>query len=222
MRVRAGGERGGVSSASLRSVCVDEWLSAAALPCPDASVFQCWLRGFTVSKFRRAVLPTCAALIALGLSGCAGGDHAFVNDPFGAPGIIETSALPETAKHVAEGKNQYAAGHYGLAADAFAKSVELDALNPLGWLGLAASYDQIGRFDEADKAYNKVQQLIGATPSVLNNLGYSYLLRGNLDKSRATLAAAYANDPGNPYIHNNIDILNQRLVTLGQPPMVMN
>ena len=59
------------------------------------------------------------------------------------------------------------------------------------WLGLAASYDQVGRFDKADMAYAKVQSLIGATPSVLNNLGYSYLLRGNLDKSRATLAAAY-------------------------------
>lgn len=135
---------------------------------------------------------------------------------------LETTALPETARLVREGKRQFSAGHYGLAVDAYAKCVELDALNPEAWFGLAASYDQVGRFDKADLAYGKVQSLIGPTPSVLNNLGYSYLLRGNLDKSRATLAAAYQGDPGNPYIQNNIDILNQRLNVLGQPPMIPN
>ena len=95
-------------------------------------------------------------------------------------------------------------------------------MNAQAWLGLAASYDQIGRFDQADKAYGKTQELMGSTPSVLNNLGYSYILRGNLDRARSTLAAAYTGDPRNPYIKNNIDILNERLVNLGKPPMVMN
>jgi Flp pilus assembly protein TadD len=171
--------------------------------------------------FRGAVLSSAILAVALALSGCAH-DQAILSEPLYSEAPLETSALPETVKLVAEGKRQYSEGHYGLAVDAFAKSVEIDALNPEAWLGLAASYDQIGRFDAADKAYNKVQTLIGQTPSVLNNLGYSYLLRGNLDKARGTLAAAYHGDPGNPYIVNNIDILNQRLVTLGQPPMVMN
>ena len=48
------------------------------------------------------------------------------------------------------------------------------------------------------------------------------MLRGNLEKARQTLAAAYAQEPGNPYIKNNIGILNERLVSLGHPPMVMN
>ena len=57
---------------------------------------------------------------------------------------------------------------------------------------------------------------------MLNNLGYSYLLRGNLDRSRKTLEAAYKSDPSNPYILNNIDILNQRLATLGHSPLMLN
>ncbi len=181
--------------------------------------------GNVVSIFRFSVL-TCALISAVGLSACAGDGalvgESYITDPFAQGGVVETSALPETVKLVGEAKLQFSLGHYGLAIDAYSKSIEKDSLNPDAWLGLAASYDQIGRFDQADKAYGKVQELIGPTPSVLNNLGYSYLLRGNLDKARGTLAAAYHGDPGNPYIVNNIEILNERLVKLGHPPMVMN
>jgi Flp pilus assembly protein TadD len=181
-------------------------------------------------------LPAFVSVLTCVLAGCAQ-DSALMAEGFvpdtlvspnrpGAPDQVtremETGALPETSKLVAEGKLQFSQGHYGLAIDAFSKSIERDSLNGQAWLGLAASYDQIGRFDQADKAYGKSQELMGATPSVLNNLGYSYVLRGNLDRARSTLAAAYAGDPNNPYIKNNIDILNERLVNLGKPPMVMN
>jgi Flp pilus assembly protein TadD len=132
------------------------------------------------------------------------------------------TSIPPSATLVQQAQKQFSEGHYGSAVDAFAKTIEKDPLNADAWLGAAASYDQVGRFDEADKAYTKVQELIGATPSVLNNLGYSYLLRGNLDRSRTTLEAAYRGDPQNPYIRNNIEILNQRLVSLGHPPLALN
>lgn len=135
---------------------------------------------------------------------------------------LSDTSLPSSHNLVQHGQKQFAGGYYGSAVDSFAKTVEKDPLNSDAWLGLAAAYDQISRFDEADKAYAKVQSLVGATPSVLNNLGYSYLLRGNLDRARTTLAAAYRVDASNPYILNNIEILNQRLVSLGHPPMVMN
>lgn len=131
-------------------------------------------------------------------------------------------ALPQAIPTLKEAQFQFGEGNYGLAVDSYAKTVETDPLNPEAWLGLAASYDQVGRFDEADKAYAKVQQLIGPTPSVLNNLGYSYLLRGKLDQSRDTLVAAHRADPGNPYILNNIDLLNRKLVALGKPVVVVN
>ena len=153
-------------------------------------------------------------LMVFCLSACA------ENDPLSL--ALTTGTLPESVRHIQEAQLQFTEGHYGLAVDNYSKTVEGDPLNPEAWLGLAAAYDQIGRFDEADKAYGKVQGLIGATPSVLNNLGYSYLLRGNLDKSRVTLLAAYRGDPGNTYILNNINILNDRLVTLGQPILALN
>ncbi|NOT71483.1 MAG: tetratricopeptide repeat protein [Hyphomicrobium sp.] len=157
-----------------------------------------------------------AIWISAGVTACAEHEAGLLTSS------LSDSSLPSSHKLVAHAQKQFAGGYYGSAVDSYAKTVEKDPLNADAWLGLAAAYDQISRFDEADKAYAKVQELVGATPSVLNNLGYSYLLRGNLDKSRATLAAAYRGDATNPYILNNIDILNQRLVSLGHPPMVMN
>ncbi|MFN0218625.1 MAG: tetratricopeptide repeat protein [Hyphomicrobium sp.] len=157
---------------------------------------------------------TVVAGVALSLGACAATDFetASLPDP----------ALPHTVNLVEEAQLQFTEGNFGRAVDTYAKTVESDPLNPEAWLGLAASYDQVGRFDEADKAYAKVQELVGQTPSVLNNLGYSYLLRGKLEQSRDTLLAANRGDPGNPLILNNIDVLNQRLATLGRPPVVTN
>lgn len=180
--------------------------------------------GFSVVQFvRRSVVSFVALSVSAVLAGCAqdgaltgeglalqplvASDHPRAPDTITQE--IETGALPEAVKLVTEGKLQFAQGHYGLAIDAFSKSIERDALNAQSWLGLAASYDQTGRFDQADKAYGKAQELVGATPSLLNNLGYSYMLRGNLDKARQTLASAYAGDPGNPYIKNNIALLER-------------
>jgi Flp pilus assembly protein TadD len=150
------------------------------------------------------------------MSGCA--EH----DPELMTSSLTDTSLPTSARLVAKAKLQFEDGNYGSAVEAYAKTIEEDPLNADAWLGLAAAYDQINRFDEADKAYNRVQELVGATPTVLNNLGYSYLLRGNLDRSRKTLEAAYRADPGNPYVRNNIDALNQRLASLGQRPLVID
>lgn len=164
------------------------------------------------SKFTNALCALVAG-VGIGLSGCA--EH---GDGLMTASLTDAS-LPTSEKLVVKAQRQFSDGYYGSAIDSFAKTIERDPLNADAWLGLAAAYDQVNRFDEADRAYARVQELIGATPAVLNNLGYSYLLRGNLDKSRRTLTAAYNADPGNPYIQNNIDILNKRLAALGQPPL---
>lgn len=169
--------------------------------------------------FKRVNLVLFVAL----LSSCAGmlGACATNDLPFLTTEGLPDAPRPETGKLIADGRTQFTAEHYGNAVERFAKAVELDPKNSEAWLGLAAAYDQLNRFDEADRAYAKAQELAGATPSILNNLGYSYLLRGNFDKSRATLDAARRGDPNNPYILNNIDILNHRLAEIGQAPVAI-
>src|SRR5262249_18841631 len=49
------------------------------------------------------------------------------------------------------GKVYFREGNYGLAEEKFRKAVEVTPKDAEAWLGLAASYDQLRRFDLADK-----------------------------------------------------------------------
>jgi Flp pilus assembly protein TadD len=60
------------------------------------------------------------------------------------------------------------------------------------WLGLAASYDRLRRFDLADRAYAQAIGILGPKTEILNNQGYSYMLRGNFKRAREASASATA------------------------------
>ena len=70
-------------------------------------------------------------------------------------------------------------------------------------------YDELRRFDLADTAYSKVLQLASTNAAILNNAGYSKMLRGDYKSARIFLMKAYDLDPNNPYINNNIALLGE-------------
>lgn len=107
------------------------------------------------------------------------------------------------------GRMNFSQGNYGLAERYFRRAVESGPREADAWLGLAASYDRLRRFDLADRAYSQLYHMSGRTPEVLNNQGYSYMLRGDFAHARQILAEARAKDPGNPYIANNIALLEE-------------
>jgi tetratricopeptide (TPR) repeat protein len=106
-------------------------------------------------------------------------------------------------------KKYFRQGGFGLAERHYRKAVELHPRDAEAWVGLAASYDRLRRFDFADRAYRQAIKLIGPTPEILNNQGYSYILRGNYRLARATLLAARTKDPNSPFIKNNLDLLEE-------------
>ncbi len=111
---------------------------------------------------------------------------------------------------------QFAAGNYGYAARYFERAVEVTPNDGLAWLGLAASYDRVRRFDLADRAYREVAHYLGSRAEYHNNVGYSYLLRGDLLKARSSFLRAYELDPSNPTIINNIELLRDNVGRLGR------
>lgn len=111
------------------------------------------------------------------------------------------------------GKMNFRQGNYGLAEHYFQRAVETGPREAEAWLGLAASYDRLRRFDLADRAYEQLVRLNGRTPGVLNNQGYSYMLRGDFRRAREILLEAQAKDPTNPYIKNNLDLLEESVRT---------
>jgi Flp pilus assembly protein TadD len=99
-------------------------------------------------------------------------------------------------------------GHYGIAERYFRDATEKAPKDPTAWIGLAAAYDRLGRFDLADRAYFFAIKLVGETTEILNNQGYSYMLRGDLVNARKKFLKAYAREPYNPTIANNLQLLN--------------
>jgi Flp pilus assembly protein TadD len=99
-------------------------------------------------------------------------------------------------------------GQYGIAERYFRDATEKAPKDPTAWIGLAAAYDRIGRFDLADRAYTYAIRLVGETTEILNNQGYSYMLRGDLVNARRKFLKAYEREPGNPTIANNLQLLN--------------
>jgi Flp pilus assembly protein TadD len=110
---------------------------------------------------------------------------------------------------LALGKKQYRAGNFGLAERYFRRAAENHPRDAEAWVGLAAAYDRLRRFDLADRAYDQAVAIVGPTPEVLNNRGYSYMLRGDYARARSTLLAAAGKDPTNPYVKNNLELLDK-------------
>ena len=107
------------------------------------------------------------------------------------------------------GKRHYREKNYGLAEQHFRRAVEKLPRDGEAWLGLAASYDRLRRYELADRAYREALSIYGPRPEVINNIGYSFLLRGDLRKARQKFAEAQAKDPENPTIANNIALVDE-------------
>ena len=153
------------------------------------------------------------AILLVSLTGCET-DLSSPKVPLTAasPAPVFSTGISDTADQPIVEPLQLALEHfdrheYGLAERYFRETVENAPNNLAAWIGLAASYDELRRFDLADRAYSMAIKLGGETVQVLNNEGYSYMLRGDLVTARKKLLAAAKRDPSNPMILNNLKLL---------------
>jgi Flp pilus assembly protein TadD len=152
--------------------------------------------------------------VAFGLSACES-LNSFPSLPTREEPVVSETAPQaahsnDTGSPLQLGLQHFDRGDYGLAERYLRDAVEKSPKDAAAWIALAASYDQIGRFDLADRAYRTATTLSGETAQILNNQGYSYMLRGNYAAARAKFRRAYRLDPNNPTIVNNIQIMNSR------------
>jgi Flp pilus assembly protein TadD len=105
------------------------------------------------------------------------------------------------------GHENFLAGNYGNAEYYFRRSVEVTPQNGAAWLGLASCYDRLGRFDLADRAYNNASRFAGDNVALLNNRGYSYLLRGRRQDASRYFNRAAQLAPDDPTVRNNLIML---------------
>jgi Flp pilus assembly protein TadD len=112
-----------------------------------------------------------------------------------------------SASDLEAGKVQFMEANYGLAEQKFRKAVELRSDSAEAWMGLAASYDQLGRFDFAERAYQQLFKLAGRKPEIVSNYGYSQLLRGNGKEAKKLFQEAAKVMPENSRIKANQKLL---------------
>ena len=107
------------------------------------------------------------------------------------------------------GKKYFRSNNFGLAEKSFRSAVEKHPNDAGAWVGLAASYDRLHRFDLADRAYAAALRLVGPTAEILNDQGFSYMLRGDYARAKKKLQEAQAKDPANPYVQANLQLLEE-------------
>jgi len=133
---------------------------------------------------------------------------------------LETSGGPaayvDTNEPAVLGKRHLERGDYGLAEQHFRRAVELNPTDLDSWIGLAAAYDNLKRFDLADRAYMQALKLGARRAYVLNNRGYSHLLRGDFVVARSMFMQSLAIEPNNPVVLNNLRLLDSAEAKFGR------
>ena len=124
--------------------------------------------------------------------------------PMSKPGLLGDDPNDD----VSLGKKYFRGNAFALAEKSFRSAAEKHPNDAEAWIGLAASYDRLRRFDLADRAYTQVERLIGPTVEVLNDEGFSFMLRGDYQRAHKLLTEAQARDPANPYVEANLRLLD--------------
>lgn len=152
-------------------------------------------------------------LAAFSLAGCAhnganeSGEASFLARPY-EHAVTANEAEDKADLHKAQAS--FARKAYGLAEKHFRAAIERDRDDAEAWIGLAASYDQLARYDLADRAYARLERLNVNRAIVLNNHGYSYILRGDYPQARRLLLKARKIAPGDERISRNLALLDDK------------
>jgi tetratricopeptide (TPR) repeat protein len=182
-------------------------VSARALAIAAAGL---WLAGCSTShKLSDMFGYRDAPAESSGLSAMASADPVVSEPaPLGVPAAAEPGLLgSNAADDLAKGKQEYRNNNFGMAERYFRRAAETHPRDAEAWLGLAAAYDRLRRFDLADRAYGQAIKILGPTPEILNNQGYSYMLRGDFRRAREKLELARRKDPENKFVANNLRLL---------------
>lgn len=114
---------------------------------------------------------------------------------------VRAMPMPESARtadaaSMEMGRTLFGRGEYALAADAFRKAVRADPDSADAYNGLAASYDNLGRFDLSRRYYELALARAPEDGRILRNFARSMMGQGNKLAARRLLAEAAALEQG--------------------------
>ena len=143
-----------------------------------------------------------AAIAAVGLSlllgGCAHGAGG------SRPVLGLDGQTIDASDPVERGRALILTGQYGLAIDDLNEVVAREPGNARALSLLAVAYGQLKRFDLADRYHAHALEIDPHSAVVLNNWGYSYLVRGDDRRAAALLERAVATNEPRPIVAANL------------------
>lgn len=164
-----------------------------------------------MSKVFSRTLGLGAVLVAgaLAISGCSSGFGGLSTYGNNKVTVAEVSNIETYTADgaLSEARHHFRNANYGYSAAFYKRAVEMSPNNADAYVGLSASYDQLGRFDLADRVYATLYDLKGGTAQYYNNVGYSYMLRGNFNQALVNFRKAKAIEPNNLVVANNMQLL---------------
>lgn len=108
---------------------------------------------------------------------------------------------------LSQGISLLAQRQYDQAKAVFTRLSPWKSGDPRILMGMAIASDMKGDFRTADRAYEQLLLLAPDQAALYNNMGYSYMLRGDLDRAGSYLKEAARRDPSNVAIKNNLQML---------------
>lgn len=138
--------------------------------------------------------PVVAVLSALALASCVSLSNT-------VPSAADFSAAYE------RGMQYLKARQYKEAKVELTKAKPFQTGDTRALMALAVAADMQGDFRTSDRAYAELMLRQTDQAALFNNMGYSYMLRGDLDKALTYLSEAARRKPDDPTIQNNLKML---------------
>ena len=121
---------------------------------------------------------------------------------------------------IERGRGEILTGQYGLAIDGLTEVVTRDPGNARALTLLAVAYGQLKRFDLADRYHARALEIDPNSAVVLNNWGYSYLVRGDGRRAADLLERAVATSDSRPIVAANLALARGDTAAMSSPEEV--
>ncbi len=165
----------------------------------------------------RIIFPkVLSASILIAMTGCATSPG--INQPDSAAAVMSTRAVSSNLDYA---RREFGRGNYGSAIEYLEKELASRPASVAALNGLGACYDQLGRYDVAQRYYFRALDLAPDSSQTLSNIGYSYLQQGRHREAVTILEHALQKDGADQVAANNLELARDGLVQGDQPVQVV-
>ncbi len=154
-----------------------------------------------MKKQRKAFKRMLSISVALAMVACSSSPP---RDGMPAPLFAEPPVGNVLASNLDIARAEFGRGNYGNAIEYLEKELAQKPASVAALNGLGACYDQLGRYDVAQRYYFRALDLSPESSRTLSNIGFSYLQQGRHREAVALLELALQKDGGNQVAVNNL------------------